>query len=147
MIVEVHASTTGVGAVLSQLPGDPPKLYPCALFPKKFSPAEQNYDISNRELLAIKSVLEEWGHWLKGANLPFEVITDHWNLEYLREAKRLNPCQAHWALFFTQFQFTVTYRPGTKNLKADALSRMHAPDQPNSNPETILPPSAFVCPI
>lgn len=27
-------------------------------------------------------------------------------------------------MFFTQFQFTVTYKPGTKNAKADALSRV-----------------------
>lgn len=78
-IVEVDASTTGVGAVLSQRVGVPPKLHPCAFFSKKLSPAEQNYDIGNRELLAIKLALEEWRHWLEGANHPFEVITDHRN--------------------------------------------------------------------
>jgi len=45
---------------------------------------EQNY--TNCELLAIKLALEEWRHWLEGAKHPFEVITDHRNLEYLREA-------------------------------------------------------------
>ncbi len=103
-------------------------LHPCAYFSRKMSPAEQNYDIGNCELLAIKLELEEWRHWLERAQHPFEVITDHKNLQYLREARRLNPQQARWALFFTHFKFTVTYRPGHKNLRADALSRLHFSD-------------------
>ncbi len=96
-VVEVDASTTGVGAVLSQQQGNPAKLHPCAFFSCKLSPAEKNYDIGNRELLAIKLALEEWRHWLEGTQEPFIVLTDHKNLEYLREAKRLNPRQARWA--------------------------------------------------
>lgn len=49
--VEVDALETGVGAVLSQRQGSPPKLYPCAFFSKKLSSAEQNYDVGERELL------------------------------------------------------------------------------------------------
>ncbi len=93
-VVEVDASTTGVGAVLSQQQGTPAKLHPCAFFSRKLSPAEKNYDIGKRELLAIKLALEEWRHWLEGAQEPFVVLTDHKNLEYLREAKRLIPRQA-----------------------------------------------------
>ncbi len=61
-IVEVDASSTGIGAVLSQRQGDPPKLYPCAFFSRKLNPAEQNYDVGNRELLAMKAAFEEWCH-------------------------------------------------------------------------------------
>ncbi len=93
-VVEVDASTTGVGAVLSQQQGTPPKLHPCAYFSRKLSPAERNYDIGNRELLAIKLSLEEWRHWLEGAAHPFLVLMDHKNLQYLRKAKWLNPRQA-----------------------------------------------------
>ncbi|KAK3570543.1 hypothetical protein QTP86_022079 [Hemibagrus guttatus] len=101
-------------AVLSQRHGIPGKLHPCAFV--------SNYDVG--KLLSIKAALEEWRHWLEGARHPFLVLTDHRNLEYLRSAKCLNPCQARWALFFTHFQFSVTYRPGSKNSKADALSRL-----------------------
>ncbi|KAK3541219.1 hypothetical protein QTP86_016809 [Hemibagrus guttatus] len=90
-VVEVDASTAGVGAVLSQQQGNPSRLHPCAFFSHKLNPAERNYDIGNRELLAIKLALEEWRHWLEGARHLFLVLTDHKNLEYLRAAKRLNP--------------------------------------------------------
>ncbi|KAL0186689.1 hypothetical protein M9458_018359, partial [Cirrhinus mrigala] len=100
-----------------------------------------------RELLAIKLTLEEWRHWLEGSQHLFEVVTNHKNLQYLRDAKCLNPRQARWALFFTRFCFTVTYRPGHKNLKADALSRLHQPDPAPEEPEPILPPAVFMCPI
>ncbi|KAK3560218.1 hypothetical protein QTP86_000765 [Hemibagrus guttatus] len=93
-IVEVDASTTGLGVVLSQQQGSPRTLHPCAFFSKKLSPAEVNYDIGNQELLAIKLALEEWRYWLEGAKHPFVVLTDHKNLEYLRAAKRLNLRQA-----------------------------------------------------
>ncbi len=146
-IVEVDASTTGVGAILSQQQGNPVKLHTCAFFSRKLSPAERNYDIGNRELLAIKLALEEWRHWLEGAQHPFTVLTDHKNLQYLREAKRLNPRQARWALFFTCFHYTITYNPGHKNIKADALSRLHAPVEEEDLPESIIPESIFVCPI
>ncbi|KAK3524341.1 hypothetical protein QTP70_028052 [Hemibagrus guttatus] len=58
-IVEVDASTTGVGVVLSQQQGNPSRLHPCAFFSRKLNPAERNYDIGNRELLAVKLALEE----------------------------------------------------------------------------------------
>ncbi|KAK3563945.1 hypothetical protein QTP86_006273 [Hemibagrus guttatus] len=108
-IVEVDASTTGVGAVLSQQQENPSRLHPCAFFSRKLNPAKVNYDIVNRELLAVKLALKE-----------------------------LNPRQARWALFFTHFDFTISYRPGSKNTKADALSRLFTPEENTEVPETIL---------
>ncbi|KAG1952342.1 retrotransposable element [Pimephales promelas] len=146
-VVEVDASNTGLGAVLSQRQGSPPKLYPCAFYSRKLNAAERNYDVGDRELLAMKAAFKEWRHWLEGATTPFTVLTDHKNLEYLRTAKRLNPRQARWSLFFTRFQFTVTYRPGSKNTKADALSRLYEPEPTIQAPETILSPDLVVGPI
>ena len=116
-IVEVDASDVGVGAVLSQR-GVDDRLHPCAYMSHRLTPAERGYDVRDRELLAVKIALEEWRHWLEGAQHQFLVLTDHKNLEYIQQAKRLNPRQARWSLFFSRFQFMcLTGRgPGTLNL-------------------------------
>ncbi|KAI2655943.1 Transposon Tf2-8 polyprotein [Labeo rohita] len=63
---------------------------------------------------------------------------------YLREARCLNPRQARWALFFTRFNFKITYH--SKNISADALSRQFSSDSP-SEPEPVIPPNLIVSPI
>ncbi|CAJ0934401.1 unnamed protein product [Ranitomeya imitator] len=137
--VEVDASEIGAGAVLSQRSSDGSVMKPCAFFSRKFSPAERNYDVGNRELLAMKWAFEEWRHWLEGARHRVVVLTDHKNLIYLESARRLNPRQARWSLFFSRFNFVVSYLPGSKNVKADALSRSFVPDSlGNSEPSGIL---------
>ncbi|KAI2650240.1 Transposon Tf2-6 polyprotein [Labeo rohita] len=82
-VVEVDASDSGVGAVLSQRSSVDNKLHPCAYFSRKLTPTQRNYDIGNRELLAVKMALEEWRHWLEGAKFPFLIWTDHQNLTYI----------------------------------------------------------------
>ncbi|KAL0168601.1 hypothetical protein M9458_036823, partial [Cirrhinus mrigala] len=59
----------------------------------------------------------------------------------------MNSRQSRWSLFFTRFSFTVTYHPGIKNHKADALSRRHDPDQPDQLIESILPSSVVIAKI
>lgn len=146
-IVEVDTSNCGIRAVLSQRQPDSGKLHPCSFFSRKLMPAETNYDMGNRELLSMKAALEEWRHWLEGTHHPFLVLTDHRNLAYFCETKCLNPHQARWALLFTRFKFSVTYQPGSKNGKADALSRIYETLEPAACPELILPPSILVTPV
>lgn len=64
--------------------------YFIALFFCCLTPAEQNYDIGDQELLVVKLALEEWHHWLEGAEHPFIIWTDHKNVTYLRTTERLN---------------------------------------------------------
>ncbi len=84
---------------------------------------------------------------VKGAKLPFVVLTDHRDLKYLRSAKRLNPRQARWSLFFTRFNFKVTYRPGSKNSKADTLSRQFDSSLIPPSKEPIIPSNLILAPI
>ena len=70
-IVEVDASNTGVEAILSQRSAGDSKVHPCAFYSHRLSPAEQNYNIGTKELLAVKLALEEWRQWLEGAQVPF----------------------------------------------------------------------------
>jgi hypothetical protein len=94
-----------------------------AYFSAKHSPQECNYDIYDKELLAIIKALEEWQPELEGSQSQFEIITDHKNLATFATSKQLNARQARWAEFLSQFDFRIVYRPGTLNSRADALSR------------------------
>ncbi|CAJ1078658.1 Pol polyprotein [Xyrichtys novacula] len=143
-ILEVDASDTGVGAVLSQRAATDQKLHPCAFFSRRLTPAERNYDVGDRELLAVNLALEEWRHLLEGALQPFIVWTDHKNLEYIRSARRMNSRQARWSLFFSRFNFSITYRPGSRNTKPDALSRQFSGENALPDPEPILPQTRIV---
>lgn len=96
-IVEVDASGSGVGVVLSQRSKEDGKLHPCAFFSCCLSPAEQNYDVGIQEFLAVKLALEEWRHWLEGAG----------------------SCFLPGPFFF------LTYRPGSRNTKSDVLSHQY----------------------
>ena len=138
-IVEVDASDVGVGAILSQRSAKDGKVHPYAFFSHRLTPSEHNYDVGNRELLAVKLALEEWRHWLEGSSVPFLVWTDHKNLEYIRTAKRLNSRQARWCLLFSRFNFTLSFRPGSKNGKPDALSRIFPASSSPKDPRNILP--------
>lgn len=93
----------------------------------------------DHELLAIKLALEEWCHFLEGAEHPFTIYTPHKNLTYLRMAKWLNACQACWSLFFDCLKFSISFRPVSKNTKADALSRQYEPDTYHSEPSPVRP--------
>ena len=84
---------------------------------------EWNYKIHDKEMLAIIRVLEEWRHFLEGAQHPVEIWMDHKNLKYFMMAKKLNHRQACWSLYLAHFNFKLIYCPGCSMGKPDALSR------------------------
>ena len=129
-LVEVDASQCAVGGILSQRDPKTGLIHPVAFFSKKLLPAEQHYTISERELLAIKKAFTEWRHYLLGARHTVTVYTDHKNLRFLKSARALTPRQMRWMLFFNEFDFLITFKPGIKNSKADALSRLADPVPP-----------------
>ena len=74
------------------------------------TPAECNYDIYDKELLAIVKALEEWRPECEGAVYPLQLITDHKNLEYFMMKNLLNWRQARWLEFLTRFDYPMVYR-------------------------------------
>lgn len=87
------SSDLWVELVLSQPSSKDGKLHPCAFWCRKLSTAQQNYAVGDQDLLTIKVTLEEYRHWLEGAEQPFLVWTNHMNFKYIKNAKRLNPRQ------------------------------------------------------
>jgi hypothetical protein len=80
-----------------------------AFFLKKIAPAETNYIIYNKELLAIIQAFKTWRLELtsippKG---PIKVLLDYYNLEYFMTTKQLNHWQACWAEFLSKFNFKI----------------------------------------
>jgi hypothetical protein len=97
-------------------------LRPVAYISRKNTPAECNYEIHDKELLAIINALKEWESEL--ISLPrFELITDHHNLEYFKTVHRLNERQIRWLYALSRFNYEMHYRPGKLAAHPDALSR------------------------
>jgi len=74
-----------------------------------FSAAELNYDVYDKELLAIYKVFCKWRHYLEGTSIPVEVLTDHKNITYFQELKLLSRCQARWSEFLSHFNMVIKF--------------------------------------
>ena len=96
---------------------------PVVFLSKFLNETERNYEIHDKEMLAIIWGLESWRYLLEGAQSKFEIWIDHKNLEYFMKAQKLNWRQAQWALYLFRFDFTLRHVPETNMGKADGLSR------------------------
>ena len=61
-----------------------------AFLSKSLNETERDYEIYNKEMLAIIRGLKNWRYLLEGAKSKFKVWTDHKNLEYFMKAQKLN---------------------------------------------------------
>ena len=132
--METDASDGVVAGVLTQKHEN--EWHPIAFYSKSMSPAEWNYEIHDKEMLAIIQALQEWCAELEGLQIKecFQVLTDHQSLEYFMTTKKLNTQQARWAEFLSQFYFLIKYQPGRQNTLADALSRpLKKPEDANQD--------------
>ena len=100
--IMTDASLLAVEAVLMQMDKNS-DLHPCAYFSCTFSSALHNYDIYDQELLAVILALEEWRQYLQGTTHPITIITNHKNLSYIKDPRKLSRQQARWSLFLQDF--------------------------------------------
>ena len=89
MRMEVDVSDYAIEGVLS-MECDNGLWRPVAFLSKLLNETEKNYEIHDKEMLAIIRGLENWRHLLEGAHFKFEVWMDHKNLEYFMKAQKLN---------------------------------------------------------
>ena len=90
---------------------------------KTMSDAECNYDIHDKELLAIVQAFHEWKRYTRGNPRPIRVLTDHKNLVTFMTTKEVNERQARWMQELSQYNFKIEYRPGKEGGKPDAFTR------------------------
>ena len=87
------------------------------------TPAECNYKIYDKEMLAIIRSLKQWRPELEGTHSQFQIYTDHKALKYFMTTKQLTERQAQWAEALSEYYFTIMYQSGKQNAKADALTQ------------------------
>jgi transposase InsO family protein len=140
-VLETDASKVAISGVLSQYDRDM-VLRPVAFYSRQLNSAERNYEIYDRELLAIIESFHHWRHFLQGGFHKVSVISDHENLKYFMSTKRLNRRQGRWMLFLSEYDFVITHRPGSRQGKSDALSRRpdFGEDADEDNVATLLKP-------
>ncbi|KAF6767282.1 reverse transcriptase, partial [Kalmanozyma brasiliensis GHG001] len=119
--LETDASDFALAGVLKQ--ETEKRWHPVAFYSRKMTSAEKNYEIHDKELLAIVACLYQWRHMLAGLPNQFAVLSDHEALKYFKAQRRISGRQARWSVLLADFDFVVQYRPGDKAGEPDALTR------------------------
>ena len=111
--IYTDASKSQLGAAITQ------NGKPIAYYSRKLNSAQLNYTTTERELLAIVETLKEFRTILLGQQII--VYTDHKNLTY----KVFNTDRVmRWRLIIEEYGPELRYIKGSKNVVADALSRL-----------------------
>lgn len=119
-VLHVDASMDGLGGVLYQKHEE--GLQPVAFISRSLSPSERNYPAHKLEFLALKwAVVDRLHDYLYG--VAFEVRTDNNPLTYILKSAKLDATGHRWLSALTTYSFSLKYRPGRRNVDADALSR------------------------
>jgi hypothetical protein len=142
--IEVDASNYAIGAVLMQK-DDKNILHPVAFFSKTMNNAQRNYDVYNRELLALVETFRHWRHYLHSAAHQIKVHTNHANLLYWKNPGDHNRRVARWHAELMDYNFELIHISGKKNGCADALSRRPDYDmgEHDNKQLVVLPPKFF----
>jgi transposase InsO family protein len=122
--LDTDASGDGLGAVLSQKIDGTERAI--AYWSKTLSPAERNYCVTRRELLAVIEACKHFRSYLYGRQ--FTLRTDHASLLWLQNRKEPHHQVARWLEILAEFNYKLEHRQGKKHGNADGLSRMQCSD-------------------
>jgi len=138
MQLETDTSGYAIGGVLSQLQEDN-SWRPIVYLSRAMNETERNYEIYDRELLAIMEGLKQWRQYLIGSD-QFEIWTDHKNLGYFKKPQKLNRCQAQWMTELQEYDFQLIHKPSNSQKKVDVLSRRpdHSQGKGDNEDQTVL---------
>ncbi|KAJ1595808.1 hypothetical protein NDA14_003845 [Ustilago hordei] len=143
--LETDASDFAIAGVLKQ--EHEGRWHPVAFYSRKMSSAEKNYEIHDKELLAVVACLTQWRHMLAGLPNQLVILTDHEALKYFKSQRHITGRQARWAILLADFDFILQYRPGDKGGEPDALTRrtdmQPAGEEQDHNVRQLLPPRVF----
>jgi len=142
--VETDASNFTPRCVLAQYQGS--RLHLVAFHSQKLSSSERNYEIHEKELLAIIKAFTEWKVYLWGKEGPVTVYTDDQNLQSFLIKKVSNRRQIRLAQELTKYNFKIVYQPGSRGGKPNALSRQleyHPEEEARHNEQSILKTQHF----
>ena len=95
-LLETDASDFAIVDILSQKFEDG-KIHPVRLVSRKLNPAELNYDVYDKKILAVVFSLRKNRHYLQGAEHKTTIFSDHQNLTYFNTVVLLNRRQARWS--------------------------------------------------
>ncbi|KAJ1586492.1 hypothetical protein NDA11_001111 [Ustilago hordei] len=122
--LETDASDFAIAGVLKQ--EHEGRWHPVAFYSRKMSSAEKNYEIHDKELLAVVACLTQWRHMLAGLPNQLVILTDHEALKYFKSQRRIT---------------------GDKGGEPDALTRrtdmQPAGEEQDHNVRQLLPPRVF----
>jgi hypothetical protein len=108
LTLETDASDYAIGAICLQ-PDASNVLHPLAYFSQKLRDTELNYNIHDKELLAIVEALDKWSMYCISTKHSIQILSDHKNLENWQTKKDLNVCQARWAEQLANYEFKIIY--------------------------------------
>ena len=124
----MDASDIEIGSALMQR--TPPNWFrPIYYASLRFSHAERNYSIIEKEVLNMIYNITKFRHYLLGRKFTFHV--DHLALPYLVNKQALTGRLARWMLLLQEFDFDIQHHPGVQHTVAYYLSRLETGEPPD----------------
>jgi RNase H-like domain found in reverse transcriptase/Integrase zinc binding domain/Reverse transcriptase (RNA-dependent DNA polymerase) len=138
-IIETDASNFAIGVALLEVQSDGSNRL-VGYYSRSLLAAEKNYSVTEREALAVVWGVKQTRPYLE--RTKFIIRTDHSALRWLFGASEQNQRICRWRLSLAEFSFSVEYRPGSKHVAADALSRL--PARVRTSDDCMLDPPVLI---